>query len=146
MEKEKRLLKSKTKKKIETNSEKELEKKEKFEDREDLKKLLVYMIIVNFGQSDNIIRLLKLNHSSAQFVKVGEGTATKQVKEILGIEDTRKEIVFSLLREDYVEDFKKELEAYFAINKKNRGVAFTVDLTSMVGVKLYKFFTQTVRG
>jgi len=121
-------------------------KKTKFEDREDLKKLVLYMIIVNFGQSDTIIHLLKDNHSSAQYVKVGEGTANKEIKNILGIEDTRKEIVLSLIREDYVEDLKKELEAYFASNKKNRGVAFTLDVSSMVGVKIYKFFTQTVRG
>ena len=126
------------------------EKKEKtytpFEEREELKKLVFYVVIVGFGQGDNIIRLLKTNHSSAQFVQSGEGTATTRVRDILGIEDNRKEIIFSLIREDYIPDFQKELEAYFASSKKNKGVGFAVNLDSIMGVKLYKFFTQTVRG
>ena len=111
-----------------------------------LKKLFLYVVIVNFGHSDAIIKLLKANHSSAQFIRVGEGTANKQIREILSIDDNRKEIVYSLLREDFVEDFKKEIEAYFAASKKNAGVAFTIDVDSIVGVKLYKFLSQTVRG
>ena len=117
-----------------------------FEKRDDLKKILLYMIIVNYGQGDNIVRILKNNHTSAQFVRVGEGTATKQILDILNIEDNRKEIIYSLVREDYVPDIKRELEAYFAASKRNAGIAYTLDLNAVVGVKVYKFLTQTVRG
>ena len=77
---------------------------------------------------------------------MGEGTATKQVRSILNIEDNSKEIIYSFLREEFVEDFKNELDAYFASSKRNAGIAFTIDLSTIVGVKLYKFLTQTVRG
>lgn len=125
---------------------KKIEQEKAFEDREDLKRLVFYIIIVNAGQSDNIVKLLKSNHSSAQFIKNGEGTASKQIREVLGIEENKKEIIFSLLREDFVPDFKKELEAYFLSSKKNSGIGFTVDVNSVVGVKMYKFLTQTIRG
>ena len=117
-----------------------------FEDRPELKKLLFYVVIVNFGQGDNIIRLMKSNHSSAQFVKTGEGTANKKVLDILNIEDNRKEIVYSIIREDYASELKRDIDAYFAASKKNAGIAFTIKLDAIMGVKLYKFFTQTVRG
>lgn len=117
-----------------------------FEARDDLKRLVFYIIIVNFGQSSNIIKLLKTNHSSAQFIQVGEGTATKKIRSILGIEDNRKEIIYSLIREEFVEEFKQDLDVYFAASKRNSGVGFTVKLDSIVGVKIYKFLTQTVRG
>lgn len=120
--------------------------KEPFEKREDLKKLLFYVIIVNNGQGDNIRRILRSNHSSAQFTKIGEGTASKKVKTILNIEDSTKEIIYSLVNESAVPDIKKELDAYFAINKRNAGLAFTIELKTIMGVKLYKFFSQTVRG
>ena len=122
------------------------EKKQPFEERPDLKKLKFYIIIVNYGQGQNIIKLLKANHSSAQYVQYGEGTATKQVRSILSIQDNRKEIIYSFMREDLVNDFKKDLDAYFASSKKNAGVGFTIELNTIVGVKLYKFLTQTVRG
>lgn len=128
------------------NAKKVEEAKQPFEQRQDLKKLVLYMVIVNFGQGSNVVRILKSNHSSAQFVQYGEGTANKQLRSILDIVDNRKEIVYSLLREDCVSDCKKDIEAYFAASKRNAGVAFTIDLDTIVGVKLYKFLTQTVRG
>ena len=117
-----------------------------FETRPGLKKLKFYTIIVNYGQGNNILRILKNNHSSAQFVKYGNGTATKQIAQILNIEDNKKEIIYSLVNEEHVPDIKRELEAYFAASKRNAGVAYNIDVDSIVGVKLYKFLTQTVRG
>ena len=117
-----------------------------FETREDLKRLHLYVIIVNHGQGDNILRILKRNKSSAQFVLMGEGTASKAVLDILAIEDNRKEIIYSIVSEDAIEDIKREIDAYFAVSKRNAGIAFTINLTSVVGVKIYKFLTQTVRG
>ena len=117
-----------------------------FEERKDLKKLLFYVVIVNYGQGDNIIKIMKENHSSAQFIQLGEGTASSQIRDVLNIEDNRKEIVYCLIRNDYVKELVKELNAYFLASKKNRGMGFSVELDSIVGVKLYKFFTQTVRG
>ena len=120
--------------------------KQPFEQREDIKRLVFYVVIVNYGQGQNIVKLLKANHSSAQFVQVGEGSAPKKVRNILAITDNRKEIVYSFLREDYVSEFKRDLDAYFASSKRNAGVGFTIQLNAIIGVKLYKFFTQTIRG
>ena len=93
-----------------------------------------------------MVKLLKRKGSSAQFVRYGEGTASKQVLSVLHIEDTKKEIVYSFVREDLVPDIKAEIEAYFLSSKKNAGIAYTIDLNSIVGVKMYKFLSQTVRG
>ena len=121
-------------------------RKDSFEKRDDLQHLLFYVIIVNYGQSENIIKLLKNNHTSVQFVQIGEGTATKQVRSILNIEDNTKEIICSIISDEYVEDVKNELDAYFASSKRNAGIAFTIELSTLIGVKMYKFLTQTVRG
>lgn len=117
-----------------------------FEKRDDIKKLVLYTVIVPRGQGENILRIFKSNRSSAQFLMYGEGTATNAIREILGSEDTKKDIVYSLVREDAVPDIKKEIDVYFVASKKNRGIAYTISLTSIVGVKIYKFLTQTVRG
>ena len=117
-----------------------------FEKREDLKKLVLYTIVVPNGQGDAITKLLKRKGSSAVFVRLGEGTANKQILSVLHIEDTKKEIIYSLVREDLVPDIKSEIEAYFLASKRNAGIAFTIDLDSIVGVKMYKFLSQTVRG
>ena len=144
-EKEKKLKKSAPKK---VNKKKVVEEEVQpaFETRSDIKKLHLYIVIVPRGQGENIIKILKSNKSSAQFVQIGEGTATNSIRDILNIEDTSKEIIYSIIREDVFEDLKKEIDVYFIASKRNRGIAFSIPLTSIVGVKMYKFLTQTVRG
>lgn len=114
------------------------------ENNPNLKKLGLYIAIVDYGQSDNVIRIFQRYNSSMQFIQNGEGTAIKAVRDILGLEDNRKEIVFAFVTMDKVEDLRNELNAYFFSSKKNRGIAFTVKLNSLIGVKLYHFLTQTV--
>ena len=133
--------KKKTKKKVEKKVETPA-----FETRSDIKKLVLYTIIVPRGQGDNILKILKANKSSAQFIQIGEGTATSVIRDILDIEDTKKEIIYSIVREDAVADIKREIDVYFIASKKNRGIAYTISLDSIIGVKMYKFLTQTVRG
>ena len=122
------------------------EERPAFETRDDLKKLYLYTIIVPRGQGEYILRVLKANRTSVQFLQYGEGTASNAIRGILGIEDTKKDIIYSIVREDAIPDIKKEIDVYFVASKKNRGIAYTVALTSIVGVKMYKFLTQTVRG
>ena len=109
-----------------------------------LKKLALYLAIVDYGQSDHIIRIFQRYNSSMQFIQNGTGTAVKAVRDILGLEDNRKEVIFAFVTLDKVEEIKNELNAYFFSSKKNRGIAFTVKLNSLIGVKLYHFLTQTV--
>lgn len=129
-----------------TKKKENIEEASSFESRSDIKKLVLYTVIVPRGQGENVVHILKANKSSAQFVRFGEGTASNAIREILGTEDTKKDIVYSIVREDAVNEIKKELDVYFIASKKNRGIAYTISLTGIVGVKLYKFFTQTVRG
>ena len=117
-----------------------------FETRDDIKCLYWYTVIVPHGHGDNISKLLKENRCSAVFIQIGEGTATNEVRGILGIEDTRKDIVHALIREDAIKDAKEEIDAYFAASKRNKGIAYTIKLDSIIGVKMYKFLTQTIRG
>lgn len=113
-----------------------------FEETADLKKLCLFVTIVNNGLSSPIVKLFEHNGCSAQFIEHGEGTATRQVLDILGVEDTRKDVVFSFIKEESKEDIKQELEAFFAINKKNKGIAFSIPMTSVIGIKVYQFLAN----
>lgn len=114
------------------------------EDRKDLKHLSIYVVIVPKGQGQAMIRLMQDYNSSMQFLHVGYGTASKEVLEILGIQDNQKDIVTALVTPGEIREIKKEIEAFFEVNKKKRGIAFTIPLSSLVGVKVYHFLTNTI--
>lgn len=115
-----------------------------YEKRDDIKKLHLYITIVNFGQSASIISILSQLGSNAQFVQIGRGTAGKQIREILGIEDNRKEIIFSIVSENMIEDVKKELNAFFVASRHNKGIGFSIPMTSIIGIQIYKFLSNSL--
>ncbi|MCQ2776687.1 MAG: hypothetical protein MJ217_03115 [Bacilli bacterium] len=121
------------------------EKAPSFEETNEIKKLCLYVTIVNQGQANSVISLFRRIGSAAQFVQVGTGTATKEVYDILGMEDNSKEIVLCMIKKDDVEDARVELEAFFKANKRNRGIGFAIDLTTMIGVRLYRFLTDSLK-
>ncbi|MCR5332726.1 MAG: hypothetical protein K6E11_01735 [Bacilli bacterium] len=108
------------------------------------KKLLLFITIVGKGQAQPVTRIFERGGSSAQFIQRGEGTATKEIYDILGVEDNDKDIIFSFISEDKIPDVKKELEAFFAANKRNRGIGFSIALSSIIGVRVYQFLANTV--
>ena len=108
------------------------------------KKLLMFITIVNRGQGNYVLKLFESEGANAQFVQYGEGTAQKEIRDILGIEDNTKEIIVSLISEDKIESAKKELEAFFKISKRNRGIGFSISMTSLIGMKLYQFLTDSL--
>ena len=110
----------------------------------DIKKLSMFVTIVNRGQGNYVLKLFESEGANAQFVQHGEGTAQKEIRDILGIEDNTKEVILSLISQDKIESAKKELEAFFKVSKRNRGIGFSIPMTSLIGMKLYQFLVDTL--
>lgn len=119
-------------------------KEELYEDRKDLKKLYVHVTIVPSGQASAINKLYKTIGVACQFNQRGRGTANRRVREILGIEDNHKDLIISLVPENLIPRMTTELEAYFAANDKNRGIGFTIQMDSIISVRVYNFLADAL--
>ena len=108
------------------------------------KKLSLFITIVTEGQANAITRIFERFGSNAQFVQRGEGTATKEIYNILGLENNEKDIVFSFISQDKIEDVKKGLSAFFISSKRNSGISMSIALSSIIGVRIYQFLANTV--
>lgn len=113
-----------------------------YESTHDLKKLKLYVVIVDRGLGTAISYLMQKYSSAVQFISVGNGTAKRQFTDILGIEDNSKDIIFSILQENKISDMVVDLNEFFSSSKKNRGIGFSIKMTSMIGVKLYEFLAD----
>lgn len=115
-----------------------------FEKENVLKPLKLFFIIVPFGQANSIIARLNEFDIACSFVLNGEGTVDSQeMQNLLGLRDTKKQIIITLVREDKTEFVIRKLEERFAISKAAKGVAFSIKVTSVAGVSIYKFLTNT---
>lgn len=109
------------------------------------KKLVLYITIVSQGQANSILKIFEKCGSSAQFVETGEGTASKEIKNILGMESVDKEIIFSFISQDKKDQVREFLDVYFSSRAKNAGISFSIPLASIVGVKAYQFLADTIK-
>ena len=119
-------------------------KEAKFEEKKDLDKLYVYFTIVNAGVAESVVKVFEDMGCSTAFIQNGIGTASEEVRKALHIQDSRKEVVISIIRESRLEDIEKELAAFFLAAKRNKGVAFATKMDAIQGVRLYKFLSQTL--
>ena len=120
------------------------EREAKFEEKKDIDKLYVYFTIVNAGVAESVVKVFEDMGCSVSFIQNGVGTASEEVKKALHIQDSRKEVVISIIRESRLEDVEKELAAFFLASKRNKGVAFATKMDAIQGVRLYKFLSQTL--
>lgn len=115
-----------------------------YEKRTDItiKKLFAHITIVPSEQGPSINKLFKTLGVSCQFTQRGRGTATKKVREILGVEDNHKELIFCIVSEDLIPTMNTELEAFFEVSPRNKGIAFTIPLESIISVRVYNFLAD----
>jgi len=126
------------------NSKKNDTKLKAFEDKPNLSRLVLVVVVVDIGVSKSVEKLLQNLGSSMQFTHNGRGTASKEILNVLGVVDNSKGVVNAVINEERWEDIKNELSIFFAASKKNRGIAFTIPFSSVVGVRIYKYLSQTI--
>ena len=133
----------KIKEKIETKKQVNTNEKPAYDEEFEIKKLKICCIIVNRHQGDYFINAFAEKKVGASFTVYGTGTATKEIYDILGVGETKKDIVLSVVKESDVPEIKEFIENRFNVSKKAKGIAFFMDVDSIAGVLLYKYFTNT---
>jgi len=124
--------------------EKETKNDAKFEEKPDLKRLFVIVIVVDQGISKAVEKYVQDLGSTVQFTFGGKGTASTDLLNIMGAVDNTKGVVHAIINEDKLENAMNEIGLFFNESKKNRGVAFAIPFRSIEGVRLYKYLTQTI--
>ncbi len=114
-----------------------------FEKTAPLKRLKLLVTIVNQNQADFYMNLLKKHECGVQMHLHGHGTASSQISDLMGLGETDKDILIAVVREEKVPQIIDEIEKRFNVSRKAKGLAFTLSLTSVVGVSIYKYLTNS---
>ncbi|MCQ2801975.1 MAG: hypothetical protein MJ222_05075 [Bacilli bacterium] len=112
-----------------------------YEETKNLLGLKLFISIVPLGQASGIVKILENVGVNYNIITQGEGTGAKFVPNL--VNDNKKQIVFSFVREDMTELVKKVLKERFSVSKASNGISFSVKLTSVMGVSIYKFLSNT---
>ena len=106
------------------------------------KKLKLLVVVVNKTKADFYIDYLQSFDANLQVQMHAAGTAGSEMLHYLGLEESEKRVIFSIIREDLAIDAMKGLEEKFATLRGGKGIAYTVPLSSVAGVAIYQFLSN----
>ena len=106
------------------------------------KKLKILVTVVNRSKTEFFMDLLTSFEVNFQTAVLGQGTARSEMLYMLGLEDSDKGVIFSVLREDKAQEAMHALEDKFQTIKNGKGIAFTIPMSSVIGVAIYRFLSN----
>lgn len=105
------------------------------------KKLKILVTICERAKASFYKDVLEGYDVNLQAVIYGKGTAPSDIVSYLGLGDDGKAIVLSVVQENRIKDILAAYEDKYFKTKNGKGIAFTVPISSVIGVMLYQFLT-----
>lgn len=105
-------------------------------------KLKILVTIVNRNKANFYLDILEGFDVNLQTVVYGRGTSPFAVEQLLGLENQNKAVLLSFIDESRVKEVLNAYEDKYFKTKNGSGVAFTIPVSSMIGVMLYQFLSH----
>lgn len=105
-------------------------------------KLKVLFLIIPRQRAELYAALLQSYGINASLIISADGTASSEMLERIGLSDSDKAVIVGVVREDNSASALKFLEEKFSTVKNGRGIAFTVPMSSVIGVAAYRFLSD----
>ena len=105
-------------------------------------KLELLVTIVNRQKAEFYMDLIQSYEANMQMACQAQGTATPDMRNILGLVDIDKTVIFSVVQESRVSDIMYQLTKRFRTIKNGGGIAYTIPLASVIGVAVYTFLSN----
>lgn len=105
--------------------------------------LEMMITIVDRKKAEYYVDLIQSFNVNMQFTALGEGTADKKMLEYLGINDSEKAVIFSIVKSDEIEEIFNVLDNKFKTIKNGKGIAYTIPLSSLIGSSVFAFLSDS---
>lgn len=105
-------------------------------------RLKLLVTIVGRNKAEFYADLIQSFDVNMQMIALATGTANERMLGLLGLTDNEKAVLFSVVREEKINDAIHVLGEKFKTIKDGKGVAFTIPLTSVIGTLIYGFLSN----
>jgi len=107
-------------------------------------KMQLLVTVVNKEKTDFYVDLLHAYEINMQMVLSARGTAASHTIELLGLGDSERSVILSVIKKRRSAEAMTMLEEKFKTVKGGKGIAYTIPLSSTIGVAIYQFLSNTV--
>ncbi len=108
-------------------------------------RLELLITIVGRKKTEYFVDLIQSFDVNMQAVMLAQGTANEKMLGYLGLVDTEKAVILSVIQEEKISDALHTLSEKFNTIKDGKGIAFTVPFTSVIGSLIYGFLSNDKR-
>ncbi len=105
-------------------------------------RLELLITIVARNKADFFMDLIQSFEVNMQLAVLGEGTANADILQYLGLANSEKTVIFSVIREELAAAALDKIEEKFKTIKNAKGIALTVPLSSVIGASLFGFLSN----
>ncbi len=98
--------------------------------------------IVDRSKAEYYTDLIQSFDVNMQVTAFGHGTADEKMLVYLGLGDSEKAVIFSVIQQNKLSDAIATLDEKFKTIRNGKGVAFTIPLTSVIGALIYRFLSN----
>ncbi len=110
------------------------------------KRLKILVTIVERSKADFYLDMLEGYEVNLQSVIFGKGTAPTEMLQYLGLSQAAKAVIFSVVQEEKIKKILADYEDKYFKTKNGKGIAFTLPITSVIGVMVYQFLSNSMDG
>ncbi len=123
-------------------SQKQTKKKVSNRNKVETNRLKLLVTIVNRSKAEFYMDVIQNYEANMQIACQARGTATADMRRLLGLVDVDKTVIFSVIKESRVQDIMYQLEKRFRTVKNGGGIAYTIPMSSIIGVAVYAFLSN----
>lgn len=107
-----------------------------------MNELFFMSAIINRHHTREFAEIYEENGVHVNLIAMGKGTASSEILDCFGLEDTEKSVIFSVVTQAVWKKIKTALEQRMQIDVPGKGIAFIVPMSSIGGKKQLQFLTE----
>lgn len=108
-------------------------------------RLELVIAIVNASKERFYTNLIQSFEANLQLAMPASGTSEKAIMNYLGLNQSNRSAIFSVVREEKVKDLLEFLDEKFSTVRDGGGIALSVPMSSLIGSLIYGFLSNDNR-
>lgn len=110
------------------------------------KKIKLLFTIIDRGKGEKLTEIFRENNVMYNLIALGKGTAKSEILDYLGLGQTEKDIVISIVYEESVQDIFNILNEKMHLKEPGNGVAFTIPINSVDSALALEYINSILKS